>query len=151
MDESDALRTATDALSPDARSLWLSVRSGPNVGRFDLQRRCEALSNYGLHDNVPEEIRIQYETSRNLFLYAWFVYRFHTVAETHALSTLEFALRLRVGDQFRQNFPKRLATLSSLLQFACDTAILTNDKIESRFRATLKKSTNPPSRALMEV
>jgi len=46
-----------------------------------------------LNDTVPEKIREHFETTKNLLLYSWFVYRFIPVAEFHAATTLEYALK----------------------------------------------------------
>lgn len=55
------------------------------------------LSSINLHSGVPTEIRQHFETAKNLALYTWFVYRFHQVAELHAYSSLEMALRAKVA------------------------------------------------------
>ena len=47
-------------------------------------------------------MRVHFETAKNLYLYAWFVYRFYPVSEQHALATLEFALRERLAPLFPQ-------------------------------------------------
>lgn len=78
---------------------------------------------------VPEHIRIHFETAKNLYLYAWFVYRFFPVAEHHALACLELALR----ERFKDGLPKsywnkvdRKPTLKPLLRFAIDTGVIRN-------------------------
>ena len=38
-----------------------------------------------------------FDTARNLLIYSWFVYRFNQVAELHAFSSLEFALKTKCG------------------------------------------------------
>lgn len=55
----------------------------------------EEISAYALHTGVPQEIVLQFETARNVYLYAWFIYRFYPVAEHQALACLELALRER--------------------------------------------------------
>jgi hypothetical protein len=54
---------------------------------------------------VPAPIREHFNTGKNLLLYAWFVYRFIPVAELHAYSTVEMALRERAKLEGR---PERL-------------------------------------------
>ena len=38
---------------------------------------------------MPREIVLQFETARNVYLYAWFVYRFYPVSEHQCLACLE--------------------------------------------------------------
>jgi len=75
---------------------FLAVREGGWVRSITQQDRHEFIAAYDLNPAVPEDIRVQFDTARNLYLYAWNVYRFHVVAEHQALSTLELALRTRL-------------------------------------------------------
>lgn len=52
-----------------------------------------------LDAEVPEEIREHFETARNLYLYTWFVYRFGPVAELHAIASVEYALKIKSGEE----------------------------------------------------
>ncbi len=60
----------------------------------DHYRRIESLV---LSQSVPEEVIIQFDISRNLLLYSWFVFRFVPVAELYAYASLEHALRIRIN------------------------------------------------------
>lgn len=44
-------------------------------------------------ENIPDDILIQIENVKNLYLYSWFVYRFGVTAKNQMLNTLELALR----------------------------------------------------------
>lgn len=59
---------------------------------------------------VPEDVRVHFDTARNLYLYNWFVYRFGPVAELHAIASVEFALKIKSG--------KKGAGLKKLLNLA---------------------------------
>lgn len=59
----------------------------------DLDTRYEVLSRYTLSPNAPADVAIKFEHAKNLYLYAWFGPRFHVLAQQHALTTLELALR----------------------------------------------------------
>jgi hypothetical protein len=50
---------------------------------------------------APEDVRLQFETAKNLMLYSWCVFEFHTVAEMHGYGTLELALRTRLPEAKR--------------------------------------------------
>jgi hypothetical protein len=49
---------------------------------------------------VPREIVVKFETAKNLNLFSWFVYRFHSAARSHVYECLELvALRMRFKDE----------------------------------------------------
>lgn len=52
-----------------------------------------------LNESVPDAIQTHFITSKHLALYSWFVYRFIPVAEFHAITSLEFALKLKTGKE----------------------------------------------------
>jgi hypothetical protein len=56
-----------------------------------------AVAAYVLEESVPERVRVSFETAKNIYLYAWFVYRFYAVCRTYVYSCLELALRERFG------------------------------------------------------
>lgn len=135
--DDDKLRTAANALLPDSRTKYLVTIDHTNQSRnITLQDQQEFISPYVLCEQVPEEIRIQFETAKNCYMYAWFVFRFYQVAEQHAFSTLEYALRMRLPDFVKMIESKsRLGNppgLSSLLKHAAAKQILRNELFESR-------------------
>ena len=87
LDLADTLRSPEKIALPDPRM-------GPGAYALDrLAGNHQAMSALVLGGTVPEEVRVHFETAKNLFLYSWCVYRFYMVAEQYALTTLEFALR----------------------------------------------------------
>jgi len=77
----------------------------------------------GLHEGVPPEVHVHFDTARNLLVYAWFAYRFIQAAEFHAYSSVEMALRARLSPLP----PGTRATLRSLLGVALDQGLLRDD------------------------
>ncbi|PJD96806.1 MAG: hypothetical protein CK426_08980 [Legionella sp.] len=125
--EADELRTPQNIHHPDPRAKYFGV-----VDNFNQH---ENISRFILSNTVPEEIAIHFATAKNLYLYAWHVYRFYPVAEQHAFSTLEYALRLRLHEyveQFKQEKRDREPTLRNLLKYAIDTKSLKNELFPSR-------------------
>lgn len=132
----DFLRSPASACQPDARTEAFGVfpRS--------LEDQHRAVAPLVLHSGVPERIRIQFETTKNLYLYAWFVYRFYPVAHHHAYTVLELALRERFEADLlaeaRITFEKRgkelprhfRPTLSRLLKFVVDKGYVKNENFE---------------------
>lgn len=68
---------------PDPRStVYVRIDRTDGTSRpMELADHHELISAYALHEGVPHEIVVHFETARNVYLYAWFVYRFYSVAE----------------------------------------------------------------------
>ena len=96
----DELRTPVNVLAPDQRNFHFGVTS--------LEVLYGRISHCSLISSVPEDIRIQFDTARNLYLHAFYVYRFYVVAESQVLSTLELAIRECIGDKTLAVFQKEL-------------------------------------------
>jgi hypothetical protein len=93
----ELLRPLEQVCKPDPRNTSF-VTPDHETGNYiplELRDLHEAVSKHALHAKVPEDIMMQFETARNLYLHAWFVYRFYPVCEHHALACLELALRKR--------------------------------------------------------
>lgn len=93
----DNLKPLAELCLPDER--WgffraTNLQTGAQM-RYLADHRHQVLSSIRLHAGVPEAVQQSFNTARNLSLYAWFVYRFVPVAELHAFSTAEMALRER--------------------------------------------------------
>lgn len=91
----------------------------------DLHAMVEPIQ---LSDAVPEEIRREFDTARNLFVYSWFVYEFATLAELGGYTALELALRRRI-DPAPPN-TSRSPGLSRLLQAATEKGYLKRNDFE---------------------
>lgn len=131
----DFLKNPEDILKPDPRwnafSRWdndLNAFRDPTVEDQWLN-----ISQYTFSESVPEKIRIQFETAKNLYLYAWHVYRFYPVAEHHALICIELALR----ERFEKEIPKKRyyprskhPMLKALLKYAFDEGYLINENFK---------------------
>jgi hypothetical protein len=66
---------------------------------------------------VPEEVRWQFDTARNGFVYSWYCYDLVTLAEMHAYGALENGLRMRAERANR--LPKRKG-LRAYIDNACE-------------------------------
>jgi hypothetical protein len=91
--DADSLRPPERICHPDPRTVS-SVTTPTDQHAF--------VASFVLNPAVPEAIAIHFETAKNLYLYAFFVYRFYPVAEQQALGTLEFALRERQPEFVKQ-------------------------------------------------
>ena len=91
----DGLRGLADLAFPDARFQHISASDTLGSRELTQADRHENISQYVLTLDVPEDVRVHFDTARNLYLYAWHAYRFHAVAEQQVLGSLELALRTR--------------------------------------------------------
>lgn len=62
-----------------------------------LRDHYSAIEPIRLSPAVPNSIREHFDTARNLLLYAWFVYDFIPLAQLHAFSSVEYAIRVKSG------------------------------------------------------
>ncbi len=94
----DFLKPLPEIWTPDSRqTIWESVSSEDGSTRpLTLEDHYASIEQIVLNPEVPEDIRQHMETAKNLALYSWYVYRFIPVAELHAYSALEWALRVRL-------------------------------------------------------
>ena len=121
----DELKPLHGVIEPDVRSKMLEILD-PEVGfrPVTLSDHHQEVAAIGLPAALPAKLREQFEVSKNLLLYSWFVYRFIPVAEFHALSTLELGLKLR----FRL---KKSPGLKGLIRRAIDEGLVTNEDFAS--------------------
>lgn len=140
----DQLRDPRTALMPDVRSDFRSVtRQDGSFSKMTLEDRHEAIRAFALNEAVPLKIRVHFETAKNLYLYAWFVYRFFPVAEKHALATLEFALRERLAmlypDKCGPN-SKWIPPLSKMLETAREDGLISNAGMRATERWAMRRA-----------
>lgn len=126
----DLLRDADTALNADPRTHAMT----------SLAEYQHEIAKFQLVDAVPHDVRVHFETAKNLYLYAWFVYRFFPVAEKHALASLEFALRLRLAPLFPTEFgseAKHAGGLLRLLKRARRKQLISNGGLRATRRWAL--------------
>lgn len=134
--DSDLLRIPEDVCKPDSRNAIV-------CGSRTIEDQHRAVAEITLHQNVPEGVRIQFETTKNLYLYAWFVYRFYPVVDSNAYSCLELALRerfekemLAAGEQKREFGPG----LKRLLSYAVTNEYLKDEHFSMWQQRTEKRA-----------
>lgn len=109
--------------------------SDPRTQHQTLEQRIAYIEQFALSLDVPGEVRIHFETGRNLFVYAWHVYRFNMVAEQHILASLEMAARLRLA-VFTGDEPPR--GLAKLLRAASVNGLIANERLSNRDERALE-------------
>lgn len=121
----DKLKELSEIFAPDKRSEMFVILD-KETGKFrtkTIEDHYAIVSRFVLHDGVPEKIRQHFETTKNLLLYSWFVYRFIPIAEFHSATTLEYALKLKSGGKIRG--------LSSLIVHAISRGWVKNEGFSS--------------------
>jgi len=108
----DILKSIDKICEPDSRQKnFVILDTGTKKWRQrTLQDHYTEINDIKLDSNVPEKIRIHFDTARNLLLYSWFAYRLIQVAELHAYASVEFALREKTGE--KKGGLKRLISLA---------------------------------------
>lgn len=95
----NTLKPFDQILEPD--SIWqafiLRNRETGETQKLTLRDRYSAVEGITLCSAVPGSIREHFDVARNLLLYSWFEYQFMPVAEMHAFSSVEYALRIKSG------------------------------------------------------
>ncbi len=129
----DFLRNPESVDKADPRSEGISILAEDGIRPKRIEDQYSAVAEFTLHDGVPEGIRIQFETTKNLFLYSWFVYRFYPVAHHHAYTCLELALRERFEQEMYDAGEKKRKFgpgLKKLLSYAVEKGYLKNENFE---------------------
>lgn len=131
----ERLRPVQHVCEPDPRStMWVRIDHTTGTSRpVGIGDQHEQVSGLTLHAGVPRDIILQFETAKNLYLYAWFVYRFYPVAEHHSLACLELALRDRLRNDVEMGkveFPGKRPMLKALLKHAVVEGLVKNEGFE---------------------
>ncbi len=87
------LKHLHELFEPDLRSEAFARLEGASLRRktvADHHREIEAVR---MSDRVPETIRGEFETVRNLYLYSWFVYEFTVPAILYAHALIEKTIK----------------------------------------------------------
>lgn len=114
------LKPLDEIYEPDSRHEYF-VRITPNAGHpvlITLEEYHSKIADIKLTGASPEVVINQFDVSRNLFLYSWFVYEFTTPAAMQAFASVELALRVRLWDKDHRKY--RPQKLRQLLQIAVD-------------------------------
>lgn len=131
----------SEITSPDRRNTYF-VNVNSDTGEmwdFDIKDIYNTVSEIRLKDEVPEDVRSQFNIAKNLAVYSWFSYPFHQIAEMKAYSTLESALKIR--------FNKKRWGLGKLLDKAIDMKLVK----DANFSHIANKVRDPHSMEYAEV
>ena len=139
-DHPDFLRSTKGIFEPDPRSLGFDVLGEQGFRAKTLEDQHAAVAEITLHAGAPEAVVVKFETAKNLNLFSWFVYRFHSAARSHAYECLELALRIRFKDElYAREERKRLARYERERERNPDNVELYQPMDKEGFRPMLRK------------
>lgn len=148
MEGRDGLKPLAELLEADIRNTCF-VRIDRQTGEerpVTLEDHYADIERYALHDGVPAGVATQYDVARNLYVYAWFEYRFFNVAEANVLTVLELAMKERVGEHEiklyikQRNDEHKLSTgkkgglrrgMKTLMEYCRDHKLVRNEEFSS--------------------
>ncbi|MDX8388169.1 MAG: hypothetical protein R8M46_06500 [Ghiorsea sp.] len=122
--------------NPDPRSEYTYITK-------TIERMHEHVSKYKLDEDIPIDIRIKFDTARNLYVYSWYAYRFNNIAQHELFLCLELGLRelflaeLPNKKEYKNRFGE--TTLDKLLSYAVDFKYLKNEDFEN-YRERIKRN-----------
>ncbi len=125
LNPAETLRDPATAMAPDPRTGMFADQIA-----LSLAAHHADIAKVQLSPAVPDVIAIQFETARNLYLYAWHVYRFYMVAAAQAVITLEFGLRERLPARLPEPYQRanqKQPMLAGMLSYAIDQGLVRNE------------------------
>ncbi|BCK25984.1 hypothetical protein VCSRO63_2924 [Vibrio cholerae] len=120
----EKFKKLSEVMLPDTRQKYFKIFD-TELGDFrekELADIHKKLSEIELIKSVPDKIKDHFITSKHLSLYSWFVYRFIPVAEFHAITSLEYALKVKTG--------KPKWGLKKLLSYAVENQWVVDDDFQ---------------------
>ena len=101
------LKHLGEIFEPDPRSEARARLEAGGVRRLTLDEHRGDIDAVRLSDGVPETIRGEFETVRNLYLYSWFVYEFTVPAILYAHALMEKTIKAKCARaDYRQPPPR---------------------------------------------
>jgi len=99
----EGLKKIDELCEPDERYRFYVIQdSATGIQRnLKINDIFDSVKSIELNENAPEDIRSQFNVARNLAIYSWYCYSFHQISEMKAFSTVEMALRAKLGGNTR--------------------------------------------------
>lgn len=140
----EEFKTLEEVTTVDVRNTYFVLRNRETgeTRPKELRDHYESVSRFILCQQVPEKIRSRFNTAKNLLLYTWFAYDFYPVAELQALSTLELALRDRIGEEGLKTLKKQRKQLGmyTFVEYAVDNKWIRNEDFSAYHRAPMERA-----------
>lgn len=95
---SEEFRTPETIMLPDVRN--------EHFGDDAIVKFRAFIEEFTLGEHVPEKLRIQFDTTKNLFLHSYYVYRFFPIVKHQLFVALEHAIRECIGEKRLDRYRK---------------------------------------------
>lgn len=143
---SEHLRPLNNIFDPDPRNVQpvIPLWEKAGVKPASIEKHHANIAQYRLNSTVPEDVVEQFETAKNLYLHAWYIYRFYPVADFLVLASLELALRERYEKEIPQRDLGRggKPSLTSLLRYAIRLGHIKNEGFKKWHNAIWRRAIN---------
>lgn len=152
---SEEFRSPDNVLKPDVRTGMMGANS---IEQFHAN-----IKGYQLGEHVDEKIRIQFDTVRNLYLHAYYVYRFFPIVKHQLYVTLEHALRECIGEktldkyrksknkQLPKNSPRFSRGLKLCLTYVVDHNLIKNEDFSVWQRGRERRAEEEYKRKILDL
>lgn len=110
IEQIDQMKSITNLFNADSRV---------TVFGLSLEKYFSLMEEAKLSDQVPKDIRIQFDVARNAFIFSHYSYRIGMLAQIQGFLVLEMALLTRLRFS-KIKTPKKNPSLSELFQYALD-------------------------------
>ena len=94
----EEFRTLENIMLPDVRN--------DHFGDDAIAKFRSFIEEFTLGEHVPEKLRIQFDTTKNLFLHSYYVYRFFPIVKHQLFIVLEHAIRECIGEKRLDRYRK---------------------------------------------
>lgn len=142
--QGEYLRPVDSVCEPDPRSLSFGKvnRETGEQRSMTINDYYEDVSEFNLNEGVPKEVVFQFENAKNLYLYAWFVYRFFQASEFQSLASLELALRTRYEKELGGDVGKyKRWGLKAWLEYSVKRGDIKNERFPGREEKAFARAT----------
>ena len=102
----EEFKNLSEILEIDEKHILLSKVTG---GLLDIELLHKTLYEIELNDNVPEEIKGQFNVARNMALYTYYFYALAPEVQHKTYTVIEYALKIRANSDKKLMLKKLLA------------------------------------------
>ena len=135
------LKDLHEIFEPDPRSEAFVRLGATGQRRKTVQDHHRDIDAVRMSDRVPETIRGEFETVRNLYLYSWLVYEFTAPAILYAHALIEKTIKEKCARSSVQC--GNVAGLRRLLRLSISQGWLTNSDFEYALELTREETVTP--------
>ena len=135
------LKQPDEMFEPDPRSTSFAKLDATGQHSKTIVDHHKQIATVRMANGVPEEIRAEFDTVRNLYLYSWYVYEFTVPATLYAHALIEKTVKEKCS-RSGVKLPKP-AGLAKLLKLSIRQGWLTNADFEFALELTRQEIVSP--------